>query len=103
MHRSNVRLIVWILLLFAIPVAGCAAPQEKLETTVNLNLASEPISKTLTLSGLNFDLPLAVETWRFGQGTNTEQIDPITLEAVTTLDLPAESVTLYVVCDCGPR
>jgi oligopeptide transport system substrate-binding protein len=42
MHRSKVRPIFWILLAFALTVAGCAPREEKLETTVNLNLAAEP-------------------------------------------------------------
>jgi oligopeptide transport system substrate-binding protein len=40
MQRSKVRLIGWILL--ALAIAGCAAPEVELATTINLNLGSEP-------------------------------------------------------------
>ncbi len=54
MPRSKVRLIVWILLPFAVLVAGCAPPQERLENTLNLNLTTEPqtLDPHLTASGL---------------------------------------------------
>jgi oligopeptide transport system substrate-binding protein len=42
MHRSKFPLMVAILLAFALILTGCAPPEEKLETTVNLNLRTEP-------------------------------------------------------------
>jgi oligopeptide transport system substrate-binding protein len=42
MHRSKFPLMVAILLAFALILTGCSPPQEKLETTVNLNLRTEP-------------------------------------------------------------
>ena len=32
-----------VVLLFALTIAGCAAPQEKLATTINLNLSTKPV------------------------------------------------------------
>jgi ABC-type uncharacterized transport system auxiliary subunit len=42
MHRSKSCLMVAILLVFALVVAGCAAPEVELATTINLNPGSEP-------------------------------------------------------------
>ncbi len=51
MHRSKVGLIVLPLLVFSAVVAGCAPPQEELETTVNLNLSAEPPTLDPHLAG----------------------------------------------------
>jgi hypothetical protein len=66
-----------------------------------VNLASTPVTKTLTIAG--GPGRVRAETWLLDQDHNAEQIEATELDATTQLTLPPESMTLLVLCDCGPR
>jgi hypothetical protein len=77
-----------------------ATTAEGVPTLMIVNLASQPVTKTLTIAGGT--VPARAEAWLFDQDHNAEQIKSIELGATTQLTLSPESMLLLIVCDCGP-
>jgi hypothetical protein len=59
-----------------------------------INLASAPVEKPLTFAHA---APTAAETWLFDKDHLAVQVDAPALAEVSTLTLPAESITLLIV------
>ena len=78
-----------------------ATTAEGVPTLMIVNLASTPVTKTLTIAG--GPGRVRAETWLLDQDHNAEQIEATELDATTQLTLSPESMTLLVLCDCGPR
>ena len=62
-------------------------------TLLAINRGGETAVETIQLIGFAPGAPAAV--WRLDETHNAALVDPVTFEAVTTLSLPAYSVTLY--------
>jgi hypothetical protein len=64
-------------------------------TLLVINLGDDEATKTLSING--FEPGADAEVWRFDQDHNAEQIEPLALADGTSITVPGQSVTVYVI------
>ena len=64
-------------------------------TIMVINLASSEATTQLTIA--NMTSSASAETWLFDKTHNVEQVEPTALGPTTSLTLPAESISLYII------